>query len=107
MLYGDCRNGERKMADRNLTMSTPAPLITEDGELDFDAMGKRAHSRAVSEWGSLDYPTRCRRQASNWVYDRACAEQRAWRRDRGLPDDSAVSMVDVAEWGASGDGWVQ
>jgi hypothetical protein len=80
-------------------MSTPAPLITEDGELDFDAMGKRAHSRAVSEYGSLDYPT----QAANWVYDRACAERRAWRRDHGLPDDSAVSMVDVAEWGASGE----
>jgi hypothetical protein len=84
-------------------MSTPAPLITEDGELDFDAMGKRAHTRASSDWGGPDYPPSERRLATGWVMDRAQAERRAWRRDHGLPDDSVVSMVDVAEWGASGE----
>jgi hypothetical protein len=28
-----------------------APLITDTGELDFAAMGKRAHTRACSEYG--------------------------------------------------------
>jgi hypothetical protein len=88
-------------------MSTPAPLITEDGELDFDAMGKRAHTMASADWGGPDYPPARGRQHMAWVMDRAQAERRTWRRDHGLPDDSAVSMVDVAEWGASGDGWVQ
>jgi hypothetical protein len=88
-------------------MSTPTPLVTEDGQLDFEAMGKRAHTRACSEYGSLDYPPRCRRQASEWMLDRAMADRRVWRREHGLPDDSAVSMVDVPAWGAAGDGWVQ
>jgi len=84
-----------------------APLITDTGELDFAAMGKRAHTRACSEYGSLDYPPRYRRQASEWTLDRAMAERRVWRREHGMPDDSAVSMVDVPAWGAAGDGWVQ
>jgi hypothetical protein len=79
------------------------PLITDQDELDMIAMGERAHLRACADWGSMDYPPARRRQAVEWVMDRALAERYAWRRDHGLPDDTETTLTPMPAWGDSGD----
>jgi hypothetical protein len=86
----------------------PSLMINpETGEIDHIAVAQNAVTRARSEWGGTNYPRLYLRQATQWCKDRAQAERRAWRRDHGLPDDSAVTMMVVPEWGASGESFVR
>lgn len=79
-------------------------LINQDtGEPDLLAIAEASVLRACSEYGSPNPPPVYRRQAEQYVLERAQTMRRGWRRDHNLPDDSAVTMVALPAWGASGD----
>lgn len=75
----------------------------ETGEIDRIAVLDHAKVRAAQEWRGPDYPPSYYRSALEWCEDRARSERLDWRRARGLPDDSPVTMVEMPTWGASGD----
>jgi hypothetical protein len=77
------------------------------GKLDHLAIAERARLRAAREYGSPDFPANYLRMALQWCNERAQSERLAWRRDHGLPDDSAVTMVTLPAWGASGDSYAR
>lgn len=82
------------------------PLINQStGEIEMAALVQRAAARAEEQHGGTNYPAWCLRDSLEWLKARAEAERREWRRDRGLPDDTVVVLVNLPEWGASGDGF--
>lgn len=83
---------------------TRQSLITDRGELDMLAIGQRAHLRASADWGSPNYPPSAGRHWEEVTLERAQAERYAWRRDRGLSDDTETTLTAIPAWGASGDG---
>lgn len=82
------------------------PLIsTETGEIDNVEIVKRAPLRAAREWGGENYPPKYLREALDWLRERAAAERRQWRQERGMPSEETVVLMALPGWGASGDGW--
>jgi hypothetical protein len=82
------------------------PFIDQEtGEIDHLAIVENADLRAAREFGGPNPPPRFIRAAVAWCVERSRAEHRAWRRDRGLPSDEPVTMVEMPAWGASGDSY--
>lgn len=77
----------------------------ETGEIDGLALIEATDLRAQREWGGPQPPPAFIRDAVSFVHDRARDLRRAWRRDRGLPDDTPVTMTELPAWGASGDSY--
>jgi hypothetical protein len=82
---------------------TYQPMLTESGEIDHAAIAERAPLRAAREYGSPDFPPKYLRESTQWLTERAEAERRAWRRDRGLPDDSGPCVM-VTPYGKQREG---
>lgn len=78
-------------------------MIDEHGNIDSYIVRLCAQLRSAKIWGDHNYPPMLYRNSMRFCQDRANDMRLAWRRDHGLPDDSAVTMVDVPDWGASGD----
>lgn len=79
-------------------------LIDENtGEIDSLVIAEAAGLRACREYGSSNPPPAYHRNALQWTLDRAQAMRTAWRRDRGLRDDTGFTMSEVPSWGAGGD----
>jgi hypothetical protein len=73
------------------------------GLIDSIAIHAAARTRAQREYGAPEVPPCYLRESLTWCQERAEAMARAWRRERGLPVEVAVTWVSVPEWGASGD----
>jgi hypothetical protein len=85
-----------------------ARMIDSDtGEIDALAITEAAKVRAAREYGAPNFPPIYLRQATEWCQGRAHSLRLDWRRQRGLPDDSAVEMRDVPAWGSSGDSFAR
>lgn len=75
------------------------PMINpETGEVDPHLVIERADLRAIREWGGPNPPPNYVRAAHAWCWDRARSERLQWRADRGLPDDSPATEVDISTW---------
>lgn len=77
----------------------------ETGEIDMITVVEAISLHAAREWGGADYPPAFRRHSHQTVMDRARSLRLEWRRERGLPDDSAITMIEMPSWGASGDSY--
>jgi hypothetical protein len=77
----------------------------ETGEIDRLACVEAADLRAQREWGGDNPPPAYIREAASFVNDRAKGLRTAWRRSRGLSDDSPVTLTELPSWGASGDSY--
>jgi hypothetical protein len=77
----------------------------ETGEIDSLVLIEAADLRAQREWGDPVPPPSYTRDAVSFVTDRARDLRRAWRRERGLPDDTPVTMAVLPAWGSSGDSY--
>lgn len=87
------------MTDRNALL-----INQETGELDWAWIKRLAMARAQAEYGNSNPPVRYVRNSLRLLQDRASAMRTAWRRDHGLPDDSAyTTLCSGPAWGASGD----
>ncbi|MHB8271996.1 hypothetical protein [Bradyrhizobium sp.] len=84
------------------------PMIyPNSGEVDTLAIAQRAPLRAAAEYGSPNYPPSYLRDATAWLTLRAQAERREWRRDHRLLDDTGFVVMNVPEWGSSGDSFAR
>jgi hypothetical protein len=77
----------------------------ETGEIDGLVLIEVADLIAQRDWGGPLPPPAYIRQAVSDAHDRARDLRRAWRRARGLPDDTPVTMTELPAWGASGDSY--
>jgi hypothetical protein len=75
------------------------PLIDIDtGEIDHVRLVERADLRACREYGGPTPPPCYIRDAISWCTERARAERLQWRQQRGLPDESPSTLVDISTW---------
>jgi hypothetical protein len=87
-------------------MSIMNNLIDPDtGAIDMITVVEAASLHAAREWGGTDYPPVFRRHSHQVVMDRARDLRREWLRQRGLPDDSTVTMAALPDWGSAGDSY--
>ena len=77
----------------------------ETGEIDSLVLIEAADLVAKRDWGGPLPPPAYIRQAVSDVHDRARDLRRAWRRERGLPDDTITTLTELPAWGASGDSY--
>lgn len=77
----------------------------ETGEIDMITVVEAIAVHAAREWGGTDYPPAFRRHSHQTVMDRAHSLRLEWRRSRGLPDDTAITMTELPSWGTSGDSY--
>lgn len=70
----------------------------ETGEVDVAAVAERAFVMACGDYGGPNPPMAYIAPRRRAVADLALAIRRHWRRDNGLPDDTACTMVDVSGW---------
>jgi hypothetical protein len=70
----------------------------ETGLIDPLAIAGAAPLRAAREYGGPNFPPLYLRQATQWLMERARAEQRAWRRDHGLPIEEPTTPTDISTW---------
>lgn len=77
----------------------------ETGEIDSLTLIEAADLRAKREWGGNLPPPAYIRDAVSFVHDRARDLRREWRRSRGLPDDTTITLMEMPAWGASGDSY--
>lgn len=72
------------------------------GEIDVARVAEVAQLQAERDYGGSPPPAVLRNRLQS-VRDRAESMRLAWRRDRGLGDDSPTEMISMPSWGASGD----
>jgi class 3 adenylate cyclase len=77
----------------------------ETGQIDWMVLKQRALSQARRHYVGRNPPTYEVRNELDSLKQIARIMRRRWRESHGLPDDTVYVQMDVAAWGASGDGF--
>jgi hypothetical protein len=78
-------------------------LNHETGEIDEIVLADAAEVRARHEERSQQVSPKALREATAWCRERAETMRRVWRQHKGLPPDEPMTMMNVPDWGSSGD----